>query len=312
MTAQSRAERERLVFEQYERLWSGVLEKARALIQNGETDLKRLHLFMRRNFGAEFSDPHLAQKYRAHESAKAGSGFIYDHQLVKIYEADTRVVTLMTDAVKMRAALDAFGPEVERIVELGSGWGKTLFNLYLYGAPLGVQYHALELTRNGRAVTDLIAKHCAQRMDIRTHFFNYFQPDFSMLAEHKRTCFITHHSIEQVPQLGSELFERLLEVPGFYRCVHLEPCGFQIPDDSWLKSRFFFERPLNARHMRRIDADNRRFSEEKGQNMNLYPLLRDLENAGKVRIHQVRKYFTSHLLSNATSLIVWGRPALRP
>lgn len=306
MTAQSRAERERLVFEQYERLWSGVLEKAQALIMKGETDLKRLHLFMRRNLGAEFSDPHLAAKYRAHEAAKASTGFIYDHQLVKIYEADSRTVTLMTDAVKMRAALDAFGPSVERIVEMGSGWGKTLFNLYLYGAPLGVEYHAMELTRNGRAVTDLIAKHCAPRIDMRTHFFNYFEPDFSSLTGQKRTCFITHHSIEQVPHVGRELFERMLSVPGFHRCVHLEPCGFQMPGNSWLKSRFFLERPLNARRMRSIEADNRRFSENRGQNMNLYPILRDLEKEGRIVIHRAWKYFTSHLLSNATSLIVWG------
>ena|SRR5687767_2972594 len=168
----------------------------------------------------------------------------------------------------------------------------------------------MELTRNGRAVTDLIAKHCAPHINIRTHFFNYFAPDFSNLAEQKRTCFITHHSIEQVPQLGRELFDRILSVPGFHRCVHLEPCGFQMPGNSWLRPGYFFERPFNARRMRRIEADNRRFSEKRGQNMNLYPLLHDLEKDGKILIHQARKNFTSHLLSNATSLIVWG-PARR-
>jgi hypothetical protein len=305
MTAQTRAERERLVLEQYERLWSGVLEKAQQLLDGGETDLKRLHLFMRRNFGPEFHDPALRKKYLHHEEQKAAQGFLYDGQLIRVFDADTRVITLMTDAVKMRAAIDAFG-DVQRIVETGSGWGKTLFNLYLYGAPANAEYHALELTNTGRKVTDLIASKCAQRINIRTHFFNYFEPDFSMLRGDKRTCFITHHSIEQVPELGRGLIEKMLEVPGFHRCVHLEPCGFQIPDNKWLRTRHVWEKPIAIARMKRIDRDNEAFSRNKGQNMNLFPLLKAMEAEGRLRIHLVRKHFTSHLLSNATTLILWG------
>ena len=296
----SRSEREQFVIEQYERLWSGVLEKAEQLIAGGERDLKRLHLLMRRNFGPEFSDQHLAAKYRSHERKKAETGFIYDRQLIRVIDADTRVITLMTDAVKMRAALDAFGPDVGRIVETGSGWGKTLFNLYLYGAPAGVEYFALELTQTGRKVTELVARECAPRMHINTQFFNYYEPDFSMLMEPRKTCFVTHHSIEQIPVLEALVIERMLATPGFHRCVHLEPCGFQIPGGGWLVGQDAEKR------MEEIDAENLRFSTKKNQNKNLYPLLRQLEHVGKIKMHVVRKHFTSHLLANATSLIVWG------
>jgi hypothetical protein len=293
------AERRELVMSQYERLWTGVEGKARFLLAGGERDLSRVHLFMRRNFGPQFESAHLEEKYKGHERKKAKDGFIYDKQLVKIHDGDTRVVTLMTDAVKMREAIDAFGPDIERIAELGSGWGKNLFNLFRFGAPLAAEYHALELTETGRAITRLVAAEAAKTMKVSTHFFDYYEPDFGMFAEPKATGIFTHHSIEQIPELPERLIEAVLQIPGFKRCVHLEPCGYQIPKNNWLEGG-------DAELMRNIDTRNRRFSEKKNQNRNLYPLLREYERQGKIRIYTVRKYLTSHLIDNATTLIVWG------
>lgn len=292
-------ERREFVLSQYERLWTGVQSKARSLLDSGERDLSRVHLFMRRNFGPEFESAHLEQKYKDHERQKSGSGFIYDKQLIGIHDADSRVVTLMTDAVKMREAIDALGLDVERIVELGSGWGKTSFNLFRFGAPLAAEYYAFELTEAGKAVTRMVAAEAAPTMKIAAHFFDYYEPDFSVLKDAKPTGVITHHSIEQIPEVSTRLIDAILAIPGFSRCVHLEPCGFQIPTNNWLAGG-------QAALMHDIDARNRRFSQKKNQNMNLYPLLRDYERQGKIRIYTVRKYLTSHLIDNATTLIVWG------
>ena len=302
--SQTVPERREFVHSQYERLWTGVYEKARAVLDLGERDLGRVHLFMRRNFGPEFESEYLAQKYKEHEQSKAESGFIYDRQLIKVYDADPRVITLMTDAVKMREAVDAFGPDVERIVELGSGWGKTLFNLFRFGAPLKVEYHALELTETGRSITRMVAAEAATTMNITTHSFDYYEPDFGMLKQAKTTGVITHHSIEQIPELSTLLIDAILAIPGFSRCVHLEPCGFQIPGANWLAN-------ASLRQMHVIDEANRTFSAKRNQNRNLYPLLRDYEGQGKIAIHTIRKHLTSHLLNNATSLVVWG-PAQPP
>lgn len=293
-------EREEFVHAQYERLWTGVLEKAQKVLASGERDLSRVHLFMRRNFGPQFESEYLEKKYKEHERKKVQTGFIYDKQLIKVIDADSEVSTLMLDAVKMREVISSAGPAIERFVELGAGWSKNLFNLFKFGAPSNVEYHALELTKTGREIAELIAREVAPTMNLSTHFFDYYRPDFSMLSSPKSTCVLTHHSIEQIPQIAEELLERIISISGFSLCVHLEPVGFQIPTNNWLIDRDACET------MRHIDEGNRRFAEKRNQNMNLYPLLRQLEQQGRIRIHTVRKYFTSHLLHNATTLIVWG------
>lgn len=294
-------ERREFVFAQYERLWDGVYEKASTLLESGERDLSRLHLLMRRNFGAEFSDPHLAQKYRDHERKKKEQGFIYDKQIIKVFDADTRVITLMTDAVKMREIIDAFGVDVERIVETGSGWGKVLFNLWLYGAAAKADYYALELTKAGRKIAELIAAESTSDIRLNTKPFEYYAPDFSFLADERKTCFFTHHSIEQIPTIGKEYFDNMLAVPGFHRCVHLEPVGWQIETNNWLEDSDLKDTMIE------IDKANKKFAEKRNQNNNLYPLLREYEKKGLIRIYVCRKYLCSHLINNATTLIVWGK-----
>jgi hypothetical protein len=285
----------------YEHLWSGVKDKAEAAIAAGEKDLGRIHLATRRMFGKNFADEKLQKKYEHHESQKRQSGFILDRQLVQIHDMDSTDTTFITDAVKMREVIRAMGPDIERVIETGAGWAKTLMNLWRYGAPLNAEYWALELTRSGRAVAEMIVKAAASGPDLRTRGFDYYEPDFSFLAaETKQTCFVTHHSIEQIPELSESFIQAVLSVPGFHRCVHIEPVGWQIPTNNWLADASLCDKMIE------IDEANRRFSLKKNQNRNLYPLLRTMEQEGKIKIHVVRKYLCSHLINNATILISWG------
>lgn len=287
---------------QYEHLWQGVSQKFDKTLEQGERDLSRVHLFMRRNFGPDFEDEHLRKKYESHENKLLETGYLLDRQLVRVDGLDPRVVTLITDSVKMREAISAFGPGVRRIVELGSGWGKNLFNLFRFGAPFGAEYWGFELTATGRQLMERVGAECAPTMRLRSAAFDYYNADFSALAEPLETCVFTHHSIEQIPELPVTLVERVLGIPGFKMCVHMEPVGFQFPSEKWLSA------PGSQRLMSKIDADNRRFAEKRNQNKNLYPMLRQLEREGRIQIFTVKKFFTSHLMANATTVITWGPP----
>lgn len=295
-------ERRAFVEEQYEHLWKGVNEKLDKVLALGEKDLSRVHLFMRRNFGPDFEDEHLRKKYEDHEKQLVRTGFILDRQIVRVIDIDPRVVTLITDSVKMREAISTFGPSVKRIVELGAGWGKNLFNLFKFGAPLNAEYWGLELTRTGRKLMEQVGAEVAPTMKIRSAPFDYYNADFAQFSDSVDTCVFTHHSIEQIPEIPVQLIERILAIPGFRRCLHFEPCGFQIPSNTWLDDS------RQMKFMCGVDEDNKRFAEKRNQNRNLYPLLRDMEQKGKLKIHAVKKYFTSHLINNATTLIVWGPP----
>ena len=288
---------------QYEHLWQGVSDKFEKTLALGEKDLSRVHLFMRRNFGPDFEDEHLRKKYEDHENKLLETGYLMDRQLIQVDGLDPRVVTLLTDAVKMRETIRLFGIGVRRIIELGSGWGKNLFNLFKFGAPLDAEYWGFELTKTGRQLMDKVGAECASTMRLRSARFDYYDADFSALGQAAETCVFTHHSIEQIPEIPEALVERVMAIPGFRVCMHMEPVGFQFQSDKWLADS------KNKKLMDRIDADNRRFAEKRNQNSNLYPDLKKLEAQGAIKILSVKKYFTSHLLANATTLISWGPPS---
>lgn len=285
---------------QYEHLWQGVYDKFERVVAQGESDLSRVHLFMRRNFGPDFEDEMLREKYAQHERKIAETGYILDRQLIRVSELDPRVVTLLTDSVKMREMISTFGAGAQRIVELGSGWGKNLFNLFKFGAPLNAEYWGFELTRTGRALMEQVGARCSPQMKVRTSAFDYYDADFSALRDEVQTCVFTHHSIEQIPNVPETLIDRILAIPGFRICLHMEPVGFQFASNSWLDA------PAGKDLMNRIDVENRRFAEKRNQNSNLYALLRKYEREGRIQIFAVKKYFTSHLLANATTVISWG------
>lgn len=181
---------------------------------------------MRRNFGPDFEDEHLRKKYEDHENKLLETGYLMDRQLIRVDGLDPRVVTLITDAVKMREAIGMFGPGVRRIVELGSGWGKNLFNLFKFGAPLDAEYWGFELTETGRQLMDRVGAECAHTMRLRSSRFDYYDADFSSLSQPAETCVLTHHSIEQIPEISEGLIERIMAIPGFRMCMHMEPVGF--------------------------------------------------------------------------------------
>jgi hypothetical protein len=288
---------------QYEHLWQGVSDKFEKTLALGEKDLSRVHLFMRRNFGSDFEDEHLRKKYEDHENKLLETGYLMDRQLIRVDSLDPRVVTLLTDAVKMREAISLFGPGARRIVELGSGWGKNLFNLFKFGAPLDAEYWGFELTKTGLQLMDKVGAECAPTMRLRSSRFDYYDADFSALGQSAETCVFTHHSIEQIPEIPENLIERIIAIPGFKLCMHMEPVGFQFQSDKWLADS------KNKKLMEQIDEDNRRFAEKRNQNRNLYSVLKKFEERGAIKIFAVKKYFTSHLLTNATTIISWGLPS---
>jgi hypothetical protein len=296
------AERRSVVLHQYEERWGGTYQKAARLLASGETDLSRIHLFMRPDFGEEFQNPALREKFRSKERDRRRFGFLYDRQWLRFHDVESRLTTKMLDAVKMQEIINACDADIGRVIETGSGWGKTLFNVWLHGGPRDAQYWSLELTEAGRRTTELLAEQVAQGMDIRAHHFDYHEPDFSYLRDNLPTVVFTHHSVEQIPQISEAYFDALLAIPGFRRCVHLEPIGFQVPARGWLA------RPRNPLVRWGIDFINRRSTKRVNQNRRLYPLLIDMERRGKIKITVVRKNFCSTLLYNPTTLIVWEKP----
>jgi hypothetical protein len=124
-------------------------------------------------------------------------------------------------------AVELLSRKVTHVVELGAGPGWNLFDLSIQ---MGVSVHSknlwgLEYTDAGVGLMQLIAEH--EGLPLSGHHFNYLSPDISMIPDDASALIFSHHSIEQVETISSELFQQILarKKPTFL--VHCEPIGWQ-------------------------------------------------------------------------------------
>jgi hypothetical protein len=183
-------------------------------------------------------------------------------------------------------------PDADLVVELGSGWGNNLLDLYLAGGPRG-RYFALEPTRLGRQAVESLAT-LEPSLDLTALPFDYERPDYGSLPTADRLLVFTSHSVEQIQQLPEVAITRLFEIADEIVGVHFEPVGWQID-------------PAAAGEV----GATRAYSEANGYNENLWPLLNELADAAELTIETVVPDILHHKIWNASSLIVWRRSVSR-
>lgn len=121
----------------------------------------------------------------------------------------------------------------DAILELGSGIGKRVIELYYEGGPTGIPIFGGELTTSG---VELARKLVALEPAIQAEFFNFdhTKPDLSTFKARgfKNVLVYTAHSLEQVNKVPLDFFRVVAGCAERVTCVHLEPFGFQISDAS--------------------------------------------------------------------------------
>jgi hypothetical protein len=129
-----------------------------------------------------------------------------------------------TDAI-LDAIAGAVGPEVDCIVEFGSGLGVNLARLRLRLPSAPLTYIACEPTAQGRRAAEVIfSVDPLVRLDVRP--FDYAAADLGFLARFRNIVAFTVHSVEQMPVLGDTFYRALLDTNTVH-CFHLEPVGWQ-------------------------------------------------------------------------------------
>ena len=259
-----------LPVEEYDAIWSGIRDRAAAVVAEGERDLSRVVRRLEREWRDMSMEP------------KGGTAF-------------GKVVVLPRAAliggrrdVFMHVLLTACTPATSMVVELGSGWGHNLLNLHLWGGPR-VPYYALEPAESGRACTDVLAA-LEPDLDLTTAPYDYERPDYGVLpAGNAHVLVFSVHSIEQVTDLPRETVTGLLGLGTRVTGVHFEPVGWQIVDE-----------PDQASH---------EYALRQRYNRNLWPLLQELERAGDLTVETVTPDLFGDKYKNPGTLIVWHAPA---
>jgi hypothetical protein len=196
-------------------------------------------------------------------------------------------------------------PSTQRVVEMGSGWGAVISSLWLFGAPRDAEYWALEYTESGRQTSDLLAR-SESRFNLKSRAFDYHEPDFSFLTEPLETVVYSTYSIEQITFIKDELIDRIMAIPGFTRCVHLEPVGWQVEPDGFMARLDRLAKAVGLKPLTQATAAARRCWRH-GKNRNLIQTLRRYEQAGKIVIEKIDHNLVAHQPLNPGTLVVWRK-----
>jgi hypothetical protein len=158
------------------------------------------------------------------------------------------------------------GNETDAVIELGCGWGRSLFEVWLRGGPRKVPYYAFEFTKAGLECVEALSS-LEPDLNIRAAHFDFSNPDFSVLPRPLRHAVVfTVSSVNQVPILQLESYGSILAIADKIDCIHFEEIGWQMAPDS------------------PTQADRRAYAGQHDYNANLWTILSDLARRRDIEI----------------------------
>lgn len=259
----------------YESSWSRARATLEAQIAAGETELSRL---LHGAFAQIVGERPPGEWQSIVFGREVPTPFLAAHRIARDWIADT----VIEHAVRIGA---------DAIIETGSGWGYNLFNIWLRGGPR-VDCHAFEYTEAGRETCRRMLDAASDGPALETHAFDYYAADFSSLAgRYRRPLVYTSHSIEQIAEMPQSCIDALLTLAPEVEVLHFEPVSWQFDPDHWASGRV---------------AD---YCERQNYNRNLWSLLQDNEDAGRLTVEETLANVMAPKTFNTTGLIRWRSAA---
>ena len=189
-------------------------------------------------------------------------------------------------ALAAEAVIAACRDDTGAVVDLGCGWGRSLFDIWLRGGPRAAGYHALEFTQAGVDCVNLLAS-LEPRITVVAARFDFRNPDFSSLPRGlAHAAVFTISSVHQVPTLDKDAFRAILTIADSVDCLHFEQIGWQINPGA------------------RAAAD-RDYAVRNDYNRNLWDVLTGLKENREIEIVDVRADLFGMQALYPISLVHW-------
>lgn len=252
----------------YELTWAVRKSLFQSIIDEGVTDLARvMGLFNRRYstrpMGAERRDGFLTGKVHLgplpppsetpwEQLEKPRRGILLDKDVLLPAFAEFNVNDLLCSLAQ----------GCDTVVELGSGFGRRLFDMYLSGFGDGdTRYCAFEPSKAGRDLTSLLSA-LSSGLDMRTADFDFINPDLGMIpTDGRKTMIFSCWAACCVPTVSASLFDQIAALPQDVVVVFIEPLGFQIsrsPERSRAQAESFVANDFNQDLFAQISAASAR------------------------------------------------------
>ena len=240
----------------YEKHWLRYLSTLRDIILSGETNLSRVV--------KQIQDA-LTIK-RPNEMEKA----VFFGKLRKV---PSEVVHPWKEYLNLTFLKKYCSPDMDCVIEMGSGPALFLFKFYLTNGPLNADYYGLEICSTARLCVNIMS-FLEPNLKIKSMFFDYQNPDFSALNnKYKNVLIFSRGSIESVRDLKEEVLEKILLISERLTCVHFEPVDWQIVKPHK-------QNRITRKHKRRCNSSKFNY------NRNLWALLKKLESKRLIKINE--------------------------
>jgi hypothetical protein len=269
-------------YEEYQSDWAAVLERATQLVDGGDSNLARI-LSLLNKPPEQSRNAKLLRRYGHRVAGRRVRGI-----------SDQAYEPIMFERIVQRELATAVDADTVNIIELGSGYSRNLFGIWLNGGPLNARYFGMEYTSAGRDCGSYLAR-LEPKMRYEALQFDYYKPALPASLGSEKTFVFTCYSIEQITHLDQKIFDVLLEMPGLYKVVHIEPVGWQkgpklvpFPTEAmlWMSTR------ISARRMR--------------YNTNLLETLELLARSGKITLQRPKIDYLAHRPNLPGSVITWS------
>ena len=152
----------------------------------------------------------------------------------------------------LRDAMNLNNTDFDAIVELGSGWGRVLFDLYYDGFPKDIPMYSAEQSAPSREITDVLCE-LDPAINIEAVAFDFNDPDFSFLEGKKKVFFFTVYSLMFIRTIEEDLIRAMLGSADYVECLHIEPMGYQTTQDEE-RTLFFDDKNWNANLTSLLDS----------------------------------------------------------
>ncbi len=299
------------VKEGYEKTWNVFLTKIQSLIDQGERNLSTiLDILIRK---AEESTIMSAREEYIADMLK----FPRDERNIPIYRlvvSDGQYVYAPRNYIDNTVIANITGrvtEDTDMLVELGSGWGKNLFLVYLQGLFKQMHYVACEPAKSGRRATDILGS-LEKDMRVTTRNFDFYDPDMSFIEGKPNVLFFTNHSIEQCIHFNSQVYDMMLEKSGQCTCIHMEPIGWQRHPQSEEIKKIIAENKIPEDmpvkiHNEELLKNSMAWAGSFRYNTDLLKVIERYQKSGIIDVEVIKFDIFGINPFNPSSLIVWHK-----
>lgn len=198
------------------------------------------------------------------------SGYLHSfgHRYLLSRPVDSHLLQFYFNSAKqsLLSLLCSASPNIDWVLELGSGLGNNLFTAWNSLLPLSTRLYGYEYTYYGRATSKLLAS-LERRLTFTSESINFksVSPGFFPNFGGKGIGF-TSYSIEQVDFISLDFIQAIAQTPGLEAFLHIEPVGWQTFN-------------LNSTHAHKFrgDLDFSSFEKKPHYNQNLISILLEAE-----------------------------------